>query len=97
MNLKRLAAAGPGLVALFLIGCGSPDGLNRGGNLSGKVLLDGKPVGGARGADVGADGSVNIDRSGMYRLVAKAPRARHMLTLTSSDPGLRVYVFTFGP
>ena len=61
------------------------------------VLLDGKPVGEARGADVGADGVARFDRSGMIRLVAGAPRRRHVLTLFSSDRGLRAYVFTFGP
>jgi hypothetical protein len=61
------------------------------------VLLDGKPVGEARGMDVGADGVAHFDRSGMIRLVAGAQRRRHVLTLSSSDPGLRAYVFTFGP
>lgn len=32
------------------------------------VRLDGKPVGEARGADVGADGVASFDRSGMLRL-----------------------------
>ena len=61
------------------------------------VLLDGKPVGEARGMDVGTDGVARFDRSGMIRLVAGAPRQRHVLTLSASDPGLRAYVFTFGP
>jgi thiol-disulfide isomerase/thioredoxin len=61
------------------------------------VLLDGNPVGAARGADVGPDGVARVDRSGMIRLVAGAPRRRHVLTLVSSDPGLRAFVFTFGP
>ena len=61
------------------------------------VLLGGKPIGEARGGDVGPDGSARFDRSGMIRLVARAPRGNHVLTLVSSDPGLRVYVFTFGP
>ena len=61
------------------------------------VLLDGKPVGEARGMDVGTDGVARFDQSGMIRLVAGAPRRRHVLTLSSSDPGLRAYVFTFGP
>ena len=61
------------------------------------VLLDGKPVGEARGADVGADGIARFDRSGMIRFIAGAPRRRHVLTLSSSDAGLRAYVFTFGP
>jgi hypothetical protein len=61
------------------------------------VLLDGQPVGEARGADVGADGVARIDRSGMFRLVADASRGRHVLTLVATDPGLRAFVFTFGP
>jgi hypothetical protein len=61
------------------------------------VLLDGKPIGSVRGRDVGPDGVVRFDRLGMIRLVSGATRQRHVLTLTSSDPGLRAFVFTFGP
>ncbi len=61
------------------------------------VLLDRKPVGEARGMDVGADGVARFERSGMVCLVAGASRRRHVLTLSSSDAGLRAYVFTFGP
>jgi hypothetical protein len=61
------------------------------------VLLDGNPIGEARGADVGADGVARFDRSGMIRLVAGAPPRKHVLTLVTSDPGVRLYVFTFGP
>jgi hypothetical protein len=62
-----------------------------------KVLLDGNPIGEVRGADVGSDGVARFDRSGMIRLVAGAPRKKHVLTLIASDPGMRLYVFTFGP
>ena len=62
-----------------------------------KVLLDGKPMAAARGADVGADSVARFDRSGMVRLVAGAPARKHVLTLSANDPGLRAYVFTFGP
>jgi thiol-disulfide isomerase/thioredoxin len=61
------------------------------------VMLDDKPIGQARGADVGPDGVARFDRSGMIRLVAGASRGKHVLTLVASDPGLQVYVFTFGP
>ena len=61
------------------------------------VELDGRPIGAARGADVGPDGVARFDRPGMIRLVARAPRGNHVLTLVASDPGLQVYVFTFGP
>jgi len=61
------------------------------------VLLDGKPVGDAHGADVDADGVAHLDRSGMIRLVAGASRRRHVLTLVTTDPGVRAFAFTFGP
>jgi hypothetical protein len=61
------------------------------------VVLDGTLVREAHGLDVGADGVARFDRSGMIRLVSGAPRRRHVLTLQSSDSGLRAYVFTFGP
>jgi len=61
------------------------------------VLLDGKPIGEARGADVGPDGVARFDRSGMIRLVAGASRRRHVLTLVTSDTGVRAFAFTFGP
>ncbi len=69
----------------------------RSGNAAVTVLLDGKPVGDSRGTDVGADGVARFDRSGMIRLVAGASRRRHVLTLVATDPGLRAFVFTFGP
>jgi hypothetical protein len=61
------------------------------------VQLDGKSIGEARGGDVGADGIARVNRSGMIRLVAGATRRAHVLTLIASDPGVRAYVFTFGP
>jgi len=61
------------------------------------VLLDGKPVGESRGADIGSDGVARFDRPGMIRLVAGATKRSHVLTLVTSDPGLQAYVFTFGP
>jgi Thioredoxin like C-terminal domain len=61
------------------------------------VVLDGKPIGAARGADVDPDAVARFERSGMLRVVARAPRGKHVLTLVANDPGLRVYVFTFGP
>jgi len=61
------------------------------------VLLDGKPVGTAHGADVGPGGVARFDRSGMIRLVAGAARRRHVLTLVTNDRGVRAFAFTFGP
>ncbi|RKN48600.1 redoxin family protein [Micromonospora endolithica] len=63
-----------------------------------RVLLDGEPIGDARGADVHPDGVALFDRPAMFRLVAGASRTdRHLLTLVADRPGLRAYVFTFGP
>jgi hypothetical protein len=67
------------------------------GNAAVTVLLDGEPAGDARGRDVGTDGVAHFDRSGMIRLIAGASLGRHVLALSSTDPGLRAYVFTFGP
>ena len=67
------------------------------GNAAVTVLLDGQPVSEARGADVGKDGVARFDRSGMLRLVAGASRRRHVVTLVTSDPGVRAFAFTFGP
>jgi hypothetical protein len=61
------------------------------------VLLDGKPVGDVRGADVGSDGVAHLDGPRMIRLVAGASRRQHALTLVTSDPGVRAFAFTFGP
>jgi hypothetical protein len=33
----------------------------------------------------------------MIRLVAKAGKEKHVLTLVFSDPGVRAFAFTFGP
>jgi hypothetical protein len=61
------------------------------------VLLDGKPVGDFRGADVGPDGVARVNGPRMIRLVAGAGPGRHVLTLSSNEPGLRAFAFTFGP
>lgn len=62
-----------------------------------RVLLDGKPAADARGADVDPDSRVVVDRAAMIRLVDGAPPGEHRLTLRAERPGLRAYVFTFGP
>jgi thiol-disulfide isomerase/thioredoxin len=61
------------------------------------VLLDDRRIERSRGVDVDADGVARFDRAGMIRLVAGAPNTNHVLTLIANDPGVRAYVFTFGP
>ncbi|GAB3170069.1 AhpC/TSA family protein [Micromonospora palomenae] len=61
------------------------------------VLLDGNPIGDERGGDVDPDSVARVDRAGMIRLVAGASRDDHLLTLGTSQPGVRAFVFTFGP
>jgi hypothetical protein len=72
----------------------------RSGSAAVNVLLDGKPVGNAHGAD-GADGVARFDQSGMLRLIAGASRRRHVLTLVTSGSrraGVRLYFRTLvGP
>ncbi|MEV4201237.1 redoxin [Micromonospora globbae] len=62
-----------------------------------RVLLDGRPLDGERGADVDPDGVAHVDRAAMFRLVAGASRGDRVLTLVTDQPGFRAYVFTFGP
>ncbi|MFI7211342.1 redoxin [Micromonospora maritima] len=62
-----------------------------------QVLLDGNPVGDARGADVDPAGRAHVDRAAMIRLVAGATPGEHRLSLVTDRPGFRAYVFTFGP
>ena len=61
------------------------------------VLLDGRPIGDERGADVDRDAVAHVDQAAMIRLVAGASRDSHLLTLVARQPGFRAYVFTFGP
>jgi hypothetical protein len=61
------------------------------------VLLDGKLIGDARGMDVGTDGVARFDRLGDDPPRRRCATATAMLTLSSSDVGLRAYVFAFGP
>ncbi|SCF28066.1 redoxin [Micromonospora mirobrigensis] len=68
-----------------------------GGPAEVNVLLDGNPIDGERGPDVGPGAMAWVDRPAMFRLVAGAARGQRRLTLVTDRPGLRAYVFTFGP
>jgi cytochrome c biogenesis protein CcdA/thiol-disulfide isomerase/thioredoxin len=59
-----------------------------------RVLLDGKPIGAAAGADVHG-GSVTVRSQRLYELVDLPRVGRHLLRL-EPQPGLMGYAFTFG-
>jgi thiol-disulfide isomerase/thioredoxin len=62
-----------------------------------RVTLDGQAPGPDHGWDVGGDGSGLVDRPRMYQMVRQAgPVADRTFALQVLDPGLRIYVFTFG-
>jgi hypothetical protein len=58
--------AGAFLFATLALGCGGGDGVNRGGKLTGKVTIDGKPVSAGEVIIYGADGKHSM--SGKIRL-----------------------------
>jgi thiol-disulfide isomerase/thioredoxin len=61
------------------------------------VTRDGKPLGSAAGADVGADGTVRIKESRLYELVEDpAGYGEHELEIQIDAPGIQFYTFTFG-
>ncbi|WP_319459557.1 hypothetical protein [Micromonospora sp. RTP1Z1] len=61
-----------------------------------RVLLDGKPIGDERGADVGQDAVEHLNRAARIRLVAGASRDDRLPTLVASQPAY-AFAFTFGP
>lgn len=85
---SRRAAAGALLtVLLAAVGCGSGGGVNRGGKLTGKVTIDGKPVGGGEVIIYGADGkhsmSGKIRNSGAYEILDPPLGACKLAVVTS--------------
>lgn len=62
-----------------------------------KVTRDGgKPLGAARGADVGEDGFVTIQEERLYKLIQDTESGVHTIELEVENPGLEAYTFTFG-
>ncbi len=75
------------LLACVLAGCTQPDGLNRGGSLSGKVMLGDQPLGGGRVELFSADGqnsvSCQIGPEGQYKL-SEPPLGECKVVVTTS-------------
>ena len=87
MKRRHVTAAGFGLLVLLLCGCGPSDGLNRGGDLSGTVTLDGKPLGGGRVELFSANGknsvSCQLRPDGTYT-VSEPPLGRCKVVVQTS-------------
>jgi hypothetical protein len=62
-----------------------------------EVLVDVMPIPSTlRGSSVLEDGTVIIDKPGLYRLIEDDVRASHTLELVIPVPGLKAFTFTFG-
>jgi thiol-disulfide isomerase/thioredoxin len=62
-----------------------------------RVLIDGRPPGAAHGIDVDEQGNGAVGESRMYQLIRQAgPIADRQFEIEFLDPGVEVFVFTFG-
>lgn len=62
-----------------------------------RVLLDGKPATTAHGADLEANGKGVATEQRLYQLVRQSePIGDHLFQIEFLDPGIEVFVFTFG-
>lgn len=62
-----------------------------------RVLLDGKPVGDARGADLDAQGRGVVKEQRLYQLVRQhGAITDHVLRIEFEAPGVQAFAFTFG-
>lgn len=62
-----------------------------------RVLLDGKPPEGAQGTDTDAQGSGTVSEQRLYQLVRQSGAiAVKQFEIEFLDPGIEVFVFTFG-
>lgn len=62
-----------------------------------RVLMDGRSPGAAHGLDVDEQGNGTVDEPRMYQLIRQpAPIEDRQFEIEFLDPGIRVFVFTFG-
>jgi thiol-disulfide isomerase/thioredoxin len=69
----------------------------RGGPVRFRVLIDGNPPGPAHGIDVDEQGNGTVAEPRMYQLIRQSgPVADRRFEIEFLDPGVEVFVFTFG-
>jgi thiol-disulfide isomerase/thioredoxin len=62
-----------------------------------RVLIDGQPPGADRGTDVDDQGHGNVTQQRLYQLIRqRGPITDRTFEIAFPDPGVQVYVFTFG-
>ncbi|HZS42668.1 MAG TPA: redoxin domain-containing protein [Candidatus Paceibacterota bacterium] len=61
-----------------------------------KILIDGAPIDGRAGSDVGADGTVTVKDNRLYDIVHGADYGTHTLEIDIENSGLDAFTFTFG-
>jgi hypothetical protein len=62
-----------------------------------RVLIDGQPPGSAHGVDLDEQGNGVVAEPRMYQLIRQTGRvADHQFEIQFLDPGVEVFVFTFG-
>jgi len=69
----------------------------RGSTVRFRVLLDGQPAAAAHGVDVDEQGNGTVSQQRMYQLIRQpAPIVDRQFEIEFLDPGVEVFVFTFG-
>jgi thiol-disulfide isomerase/thioredoxin len=69
----------------------------RGASVRFRVLIDGKPPGGAHGIDVDNQGNGRVTEQRLYQLIRQArPIADRQFEIEFLDSGVEVFAFTFG-
>jgi hypothetical protein len=62
-----------------------------------RVFIDGKPAGAARGVDVDEAGYGTVRQQRLYELIRQVkPIVDREFAIEFFDPGVEVFVFTFG-
>lgn len=60
-----------------------------------KILLDGKPVGDAKGIDVATDGTLKVKADRAYEIIRSSEYGEHTLEIEVLDPTFRVFTIIF--